>query len=128
MKTYYKVVCPSPGGLLSAIVHHTRYFSKRYIPGTWTKAKIGGLLVFKTLEQARRMADDENGIFQIWTCAGKYPVKLPKFRLWNCRRFSLKYLEKTWGAGLCMLLDDYHTWPKGSVSFRQVKLLEKVDF
>jgi len=125
MTTCYKVVRACSNGRLysvSAEGHNAlRYFKTR-----WTKAKVGGILVFSDPVRARNYARMGDAVYE---CQCKRPVKLPRYRflllglnsaspeqiakLWSIRRYSRK-CEK--------LLTVHAGWLPGTLAFKEIKL------
>ena len=136
---YYKVVRHLENDLLVS-ANPTWPFSKRYEIGKWTIADIGGLLVFRTLKQAKTFIEENFSYpcwnYEIYSCDTKEQVELPFTGL------VLDHLV----AGISEQLDEeikqiiashwqhrsssetswQGVWPEGTVAFRKVKLLERV--
>ena len=132
MRVNYKVVRSENGRLLSAVIDIPQ-LCLEYQPGKWTRAKIGGILVFTTKKAAIESLSHLNfdADLEVWSCDSRYPVKLPKYAL----KFipDINYVKALWNGkfdnpepweyGIWYYL--YH-WSSGSKAYRQVKLLKKV--
>lgn len=104
-----------------------------YLPKTWTVAKAGGLLVFKSKLDAIIFAKEFGPIsVEVWTAIvrAKQQVILPKFRLgsfldYQLRNISLRVISKVW-KNLPPKTQNLLSWPIGTLAFKEVKLREKV--
>ena len=78
----YKVLRKKNGRLVSCITSKNlflrwgNWWTVRYIPQTWTRARKGKLFVFEYLENARRFCASECGD-EIWECLTKNAEKFP---------------------------------------------------
>lgn len=99
----------------------TSYSTKKF-----TKAKVGGLLVFDTLEDANIYA--ARSYKEIWKVEVKDKVELP--RVGSTDFFSSNYIKQLWEGKEWLYGDMAHNyivyWPEGTGAYKQVKLLEKV--
>jgi hypothetical protein len=131
---YYKVVRMEGGQLWSAGVRDE--LQCEYIPGQWTVAPVGGLLVFRSQKDARRWIRKcgSANAFQIWLADCEDPVSLPAVGLgypW-IRRAA----EYVWATGLVPLHTEgwlnyqsyilYSDWPAGTLAFRKVRLIRLI--
>jgi hypothetical protein len=90
-----------------------------YPPREWVEAPVGGLLAFRTLEQAREWARAREG-GEIWEADGESPVALPPR--------ALAYPARVDQA--VSIWDGYPVgvdWPSGTVAFERIRLLKRVD-
>jgi len=75
----YKVLRKNRGRLLSCVICKGvflggRWWTVRYIPHKWVKARKGKLFVFKLLEDAKHFYNNEHGD-EIWRCQTKNTKK-----------------------------------------------------
>lgn len=95
-----------------------------YHKGRWKTAKVGGLLVFRTLAAARRYGNCTGDI--IYRCECKDQMLLPRDSL-LLNRITVKRARALWqGMAVDRYLFDSH-WPPGTQAFRKVKLVEEVE-
>jgi hypothetical protein len=122
----WKVVMRQPRGTLTSVVAR-RFLRVKYVPGEWVEAKIGGLLAFSNLENAREFVEVFNGatfypFLQIWRCEVADPVALPDGGLYY---FNLRasFARRLWSGGRPRQTIE---WPAGTAAFRRIKLIEKI--
>lgn len=128
VKHYYKVVRPGTNGkLFSCSVpfqHAVRYFKTK-----WTKAKVGGLLVFDDIDRALNYSHVGDIVYQ---CQCRIPVTLPAYRSW------LPAMQNITAAGIAKLWKIFRYkrmscayaegWPRGSMAFKEIKLTKVVKY
>jgi len=123
---HFKVVRNRSGRLFSAFVESP--FDLEYIPGQWTDAPIGGILVFthKIFAVNFSYSVPSN---EIWRCEVDGPVDLPPFRaLVKC--VYREVLIDIW-RNQCrtdMGKNTLANWPAGTVAYERVRLVEKICF
>lgn len=94
-------------------------FTLSYSTNKFTKAKVGGLLVFNTFEEAQVYEGRSHK--EIWKVEVKDKVELPmngSNAFYNTKFIKNLWKGNNWPYGF--------TWPKGTEAYKQVKLLEKV--
>lgn len=103
----------------------SRYTDKQltYYKGKFTEAPFGGILVFQELSQAKVTASCYTET-EIWKAECEDQIKLPQFRTHEFD--DIEMLKKVWNEGLTYLKDNTWFWPKGTLAFKRVKLIEKV--
>jgi len=125
MAEYFKVVRNRAGRLFSAFIKSP--FDLEYIPGQWTEARIGGILVFTHKIFAVNFSYSVQSN-EIWSCEVDGQVELPPFRvLVKC--VSRDALIDIW-TNQCrtkMSKNTLANWPAGTVAYERVKLVEKID-
>ena len=124
----YKVVFLTNTGRYSTSTLPDKLYAK-YTPGTWTKAYIGGLLVFNSIENAEKAFGNRTfraraGI-ELWVCECKDPVPLPRFRLSEVG--TVRDVKRLWSSGEAGEGVVVEYWPEGTMAFRMVKLVECLD-
>lgn len=91
-----------------------------------TAAKIGGLLVFRTLRDAQRCPGHDAKGAEIWKVRCRKAVKLPTLRLGN-PFIQLHNVKQLW-EGDTLPMASRWPWPKGTQAFKYVELIECVSF
>jgi hypothetical protein len=131
----YKVVRMEQGRLWSACARDE--LQCEYVPGQWTTAPVGGLLVFRSEKDARRWVRECGAeyAFQIWLADCEDLVRLPAIGVGS--PWVKQIAEYVWTNGdvppdrdsawqkygPILELD----WPAGTLAFRKVKLICKCD-
>lgn len=121
----FKVVQENDGELRSSLSHGV--YTVVYKPSEEVEARVGGLLVFTSYENARRYAP-YLGEHQIWEAEGFDKVTLPPRRAkvaWG-RNLDADSYERAW-KGDSSISDGHLKWPRGTKAFKRVKLVKKVD-
>ncbi len=128
-KGYYKVVDQE---LHSVIAPTKEGLEVQYQVGEFATAPVGGLLCFVELEHAKVFQQYCNSVlahvkvgrsFQVFRCEAEEPVTLPPHKA-DCK--ARYCIEECW-AGKYDGLEDMRPWPPGTVAFKRVKLLERVE-
>lgn len=133
MKAYKVLVKEKDGRLFSfakTLPTSCKQYCIEYIPGKWVTAPIGGILLFDEEEKAKKFApiatidtpiDDHGRKLVIYKCEVKKgeSVPLPPKEQSN----SEKEIEECWNWHV-----GYFAWPKGTVAFRRVRLLEEINY
>ncbi len=129
MPIFYKVVSRESDGTRCSVQGLGKATCKVYEKGVAVRATVGGLLVFETLQLARRFLRSDIWFTpkEVWLCECSEPVELPSYRL----SVPFLYLETARA-----LWEDYRRdayldpttvpWPPGTLAFRQVTLTRKV--
>jgi hypothetical protein len=123
---YYKVVS-QVGTQLHSAMHEQlpKSWVVEYIPGEWVLPKIGRLMVFDTIEAARRFLT--RGSEQIWECEAtdtKY-IRLV-VSVWLSPQSFGYWARKLW-AGFAISYTVHGTAPQGGVSATAVKLTRRIE-
>lgn len=114
----------------------------RYVPGRWSEAKAGGLLVFRRAESAMEFLEDvlsfefaTLGVWcrgfrrvSLWRCAvggrvklPRLPLRTPVLRMWSTRKTGAWWLSH----GLRDPENETCSkWPPGTEAWREVMLTE----
>jgi len=97
-----------------------------YPIGKWVEAKIGGFLCYETVEQAKNSGIC--GCFLLYKCEVQNPVPLPKQRLEGLFGLYLLTIARAcWGNKRIPEAHVTSVWPKGTVAYQRVKLLERIN-
>lgn len=121
--------------LESLFVPHTSVH--KYKVGEWTRARTGGLLVFKSLKDARQFVYGNSqglrnhiGHTRLYRVACKTPIKLP------CARFSCaepcafmpSWLKALWNnkCKKWRAIETILGWPVGTIAYKEVRLIREV--
>lgn len=129
MQRVYKIVRVNPDEprvFWSAMLHGPVV---DYRIGEWTKAPVGGLLVFGTLEGANAW---RNGSSQkVFLASASLPVEMPEYAasfIFHENGKDIRYLKSLWKGNPEKLMEhDYlMPWPPGTLAFKRVRLIEEV--
>jgi len=128
----YKLVYTDPSwGLLSISVIDCPQACVHYIPGRWTKAPVGGLLVFESKETALSFVNpqglplDRKRYWELWLASARSPVDLPEERLCLFMSSS-KNRRRFWQDGKIPWLLRSGPWPPGTKAYKFVRLERKL--
>jgi hypothetical protein len=112
-----------------------------YAIGKWTRARFGGLLVFKSMKDVRTFVCDNSicllsrsykvSRLKLFRVACKNPIELP------CARFSCSqtvafdspaWLKALWGNKVrrWSSVDTLDGWPKGTSAYKEVRPIREV--
>lgn len=98
--------------------HAVRYFKSR-----WTKANVGGLLVFDDPARAVNYARMGDAVYE---CQCREPVRLPAYRCWlsSLRTISAESIVRLWKIFKYKRMNCVYTqgWLSGTMAFREIKL------
>ena len=95
----------------------TKDFIVQYKVGEFVTAPIGGLLVFRKVEDAKQFATQYNRRVYKVTCKGRIPLPFSRCYLND----SPECFKQIWGKKTSGKL----SWPTGTQAFKQVKLLAR---
>ena len=114
------------GTFLSAMVPRVVLSRQEYIPNVWAKARVGGLLVFGTRDDATAYlgtlsyTDD----LVLWKCLCREPVILPRKPVSVAMLSNIVGLTAIWVGGE-QLEGLTEKWPAGTLAFKEVKITQK---
>jgi hypothetical protein len=131
----FKVVRMDNGRLWSACARDGLLCE--YVPGQWAAAPVGGLLVFRSAGEARRWLRESGAEYalEIWLADCEDPVRLPAIGVgFPWVKQIMEYVwthgdvptdrDSAWQTyGPILELD----WPAGTLAFRRVRLICRVD-
>lgn len=121
----YKVVYKQLGtGALCSCIMVGR-LRQVYAPNIAVKAKVGGFLAFESLELAQywTSAHFQAGVYEIWKCDGQERLTLPMRRFHGTNDVEL--IKSLWAYKLDQNISG-PSWPRGTIAYKYVTLLEKV--
>jgi len=101
--------------------------SVEYRPGEWAEAKIGGLLVFDTLDDAQAYIEEtKDGPLELWMCECNEPVELPDHTtarfdefvyVWDIYEYFREIKKNP-----DLMRGSSMPWHKGTSAFKRVRL------
>jgi hypothetical protein len=134
----YKVVIQNKDGVLTSVGAANNPFRVTYHPGEYAEGQLYqhgyGLCAFNTLEDAQRFQGSRRDIFAmqgmtekvfIYLSDGTDQIPLPRF-IRNLRCYTYPVLVQYIQHNALNSTLFLRMWPKGTVMFRQIKLLKKV--
>lgn len=124
MPTVYKVVQKRDEKLYSAY-HFDTEFSLEYIPGQFTKPKIGRLFAFKNLIDAEKY---NNNMFfgntEIWEAYSPKTFEAPDYILGDGQDFTEETICDYWNKGI---RHSSMPLPQGTILCSSIRLIQKID-
>lgn len=121
----YKVVSSYMGVIRSAIAHNTPW-ELIYSQDTWTEARVGGILVFDSLEAAAEFAKEGFDCCEVYECECEEPIDLPVGRLNVVRLNTASRMDM---KDLWMYTSgptELPKWPAHTCAFKRIKLTKLV--
>lgn len=95
----------------------------RYFKSKWTKAEVGGLLVF---DDPNKAINYSNMTDEVYECQCRGHVPLPSYRCWLASMINIspKRIARLWKIFGYKYMNCAYTpgWLSGSMAFREIKL------